>query len=98
MSSGSWPIALAAAFLAIAAPTLAEDDTDPQIAPCIAAVGTFLTTRDIKVEGKPDMVMRSLLSLTNGGHAFFTDSSEGGVLDYQPFSDGRGVWRLRFRR
>jgi hypothetical protein len=35
----------------------------------------------------------SLLSLTNGGHAFFTDSGEGGEPGYQPFSDGRGAWR-----
>ncbi len=81
------------ALAAPGAPALAADDTDPQIAPCIEAVGTFLTKRDIKAEGKPDTVMRSLLSLTNGGHAFFTDSSEGGVLGYQPFSDGRGAWR-----
>lgn len=84
--------ALPVAFLALAAPAGAQDTTDAQIAPCIEAVGTYLTTRTIKVEGQPDMVMRSLISLTNGGHAFFTDSSEGGVLGYQPFSDGRGVW------
>ncbi|MEM6461090.1 MAG: hypothetical protein AAF724_04165 [Pseudomonadota bacterium] len=86
------PFALASAVLACAAPALAQNDSEAAIAPCIEAAGTYLTTRTIKAEGGPDVVMRSLLSLTGDGQAFFTDSSQGGVLDYQPFSDGQGAW------
>ncbi|WP_419906299.1 hypothetical protein [Hoeflea sp.] len=82
-----------AALAVLVVSAFAQDDTDKQIGPCIDAVGTFLTLRKIPVEGQSDFVMRSLISLTNGGHAFLTDSSQGGVLDYQPFSSARGVWR-----
>jgi hypothetical protein len=60
---------------------------------CADAVGTYLT-KNFQDGGNPeDFMARSLLSLTNGGHAFFTDSGEGGEPGYKPFSDGRGAWR-----
>lgn len=76
-----------------AAPAAAQDDAAPQIAECIKAVGTYLTRRENPTVSGPERVGRSLLSLTNGGHAFLTDSASGGVSGFQPFSDGRGVWR-----
>ena len=59
---------------------------------CIDAVGSYLTTNS----GKDDsgkFISRSLISFTNGGHAFFTDSGEAGEPGFGPFSDGRGAWR-----
>ena len=93
MSKGIRLLTMTPAALAMLVMPAFSQDTDLEIASCVNAVGTYLTRRSIKVEGKPDMVMRSLVSLTNDGQVFFTDSSEGGVLDYQPFSDGRGVWK-----
>jgi hypothetical protein len=93
MNIRSRSVALFAAALCLGAPPLLADDTDPQIASCIGAVGTYLTRHAVKADDGGDAVMRSLLSLTNGGHAFFTDSAEAGVPGYQPFSDGRGAWR-----
>lgn len=76
-----------------AAPSAANDDSAPEIARCMEAVGTYLTRRENRAVEGPERVGRSLLSLTNGGHAFLTDSAGGGVSGFQPFSDGRGVWR-----
>lgn len=84
-------VALLAALCA--APAVAQDDAAPQIAECITAVGTYLTRRENPTVSGPERVGRSLLSLTNGGHAFLTDSASGGVSGFQPFSDARGVWR-----
>ncbi len=58
---------------------------------CLDAVGTFLTINDAKDDGKK-FASRSLISLTNGGHAFFTDSGDAGGPGFGPFSDGRGAW------
>lgn len=84
-------LALLAALCAASA--AAKDDAAPQIAECIDAVGTYLTHRENPTVSGPERVGRSLLSLTNGGHAFLTDSASGGVSGFQPFSDARGVWR-----
>ena len=75
----------------ISTPLLAEE-SDPEILGCLDAVGTYLTKRTVQIDGKT-RVDRGLIALTNGGHAFVTDSAEGGVAGYQPFSDGRGSWR-----
>jgi hypothetical protein len=58
---------------------------------CFGAVGTFLTTNVNPTSGKT--VGRSLISLTNGGHFFLTDSNEGGEAGFAPFTEGRGAWR-----
>ena len=85
----------ALAFLAVPvlSPAALAEDADPALAGCSDAVGTFLTRRVNQTVSGVEHVGRSLLSLTNGGHAFFTDSAEGSVSGFQPFSDGRGVWR-----
>jgi len=59
---------------------------------CFDAVGTYLTMNYAKDEGG-QFISRSLISLTNGGHAFFTDSGEAGEPGFGPFSGGRGAWR-----
>lgn len=64
----------------------AEED----LSACIDAVGTFLTT-NVGAEGT--VVGRSLISLTDGGHFFLTDSNEGGSTNFASFSDGYGAWR-----
>lgn len=63
---------------------------DEDLSACIDAVGTFLTT-NLGADG--EVVGRSLISLTNGGHIFLTDSNEGGATHFASFSDGRGAWR-----
>ena len=66
---------------------------DPSLKGCNAAVGTFLTKSFKEGASGDDYIARSLFSLTNGGHAFFTDSGQRGEAGYRPFSDGRGAWR-----
>lgn len=60
---------------------------------CGAAVGTFLTTNTLDNAGKSG-TSRSLLVLTNGGHALRFDSDErGAAMDDRPFGDSAGTWR-----
>lgn len=63
---------------------------DDDLSDCIDAVGTFLTT-NLGADGR--IVGRSLISVTNGGHFFLTDSNEGGSTNFASFSDGHGAWR-----
>ena len=67
--------------------------SQPPLTTCIDAVGTYLTINNAKGETSGSFRSRSLISLTNGGHAFLTDTGEGGEPDFGPFSDGRGAWR-----
>jgi len=61
--------------------------------PCSQAVGTFLTTNDLTKDGKTS-TSRSVLALTNGGHALRFDSDEAGArLDRRAFGDSAGTWR-----
>lgn|GEM_PF-1800599 len=60
---------------------------------CSQAVGTFLTTNDLTDHGKK-ATSRSVLALTNGGHALRFDSDESGArLDRRAFGDSAGTWR-----
>ncbi len=60
---------------------------------CGAAVGTFLTANALDNAGKTG-TSRSLLVLTNGGHALHFDSDEkGAAMDDRPFGDSAGIWR-----
>jgi len=70
----------------------ASQDTGLNIRGCLDAVGTYMTKRSSEQEGKA-RIDRGLIAITNGGHAFVTDSAQGGLEGYQPFSDGRGAWR-----
>jgi len=45
-----------------------------------------------QVAGK-ERLGRMLVSLTNGGHVFFTDSAQAGLYGYQPFTGGKGAWK-----
>jgi len=61
--------------------------------PCSQAVGTFLTTNDVTENGKT-ATSRSVIALTNGGHALRFDSDESGAkLDRRAFGDSAGTWR-----
>ncbi|WP_299472269.1 hypothetical protein [uncultured Roseibium sp.] len=62
------------------------------ISGCLDAVGTYMTSRSSVIDGNT-RIDRGLIALTNGGHALVTDSAEGGVNGYQPFSSGSGAWR-----
>lgn len=84
-------LSLAAVFSALAGSIVLADDEPLQA--CFEAVGTYLTTNTASIDGERGMVGRSLLSLTNGGHAFLTDSNEAGIVGFAPFTDGRGAWR-----
>lgn len=77
----------------LAAPPAQAAENEEAVAACIDAVGTYLT-RNLQGDGsEAPLISRSLLSLTNGGHAFFTDSGESGGTIGQAFSEGRGAWR-----
>ncbi len=61
--------------------------------PCGQAVGTYLTTNSLGDGGKSG-TSRSLLALTNGGHAFRFDSDEAvATTDRRAFGDSAGTWR-----
>jgi hypothetical protein len=61
--------------------------------PCGRAVGTYLTTNSLADGGKSG-TSRSLLALTNGGHAFRFDSDESvATTDRRAFGDSAGTWR-----
>ena len=60
---------------------------------CLNLVGTYLTKNFKKGGSDETFASRSLLSFTNGGHTFFTDSGEAKEPGFGPFSDGRGAWR-----
>ncbi len=72
--------------------TTAQDASSAKLEPCLDAVGTFMTYRSIIDDGA-EKKGRSMLSLTNDGLAYFTDSAQGGGKTFQPFTDGRGSWR-----
>ena len=60
---------------------------------CSKAVGTFLTTNTLDTFGRTGK-SRSILVLTNGGHAIRFDSDEdGAAMDSRPFGDSAGTWR-----
>ena len=83
--------ALAAAMM-VCLPAAGEDAPE-EIAACLGAVGTYLTRNVADGGDLGSFTSRSLLSFTNGGHVFFTDSGEAGGDTFAPFSDGRGAWR-----
>lgn len=87
-------ICSALAFLAVLAVGGAQTAVaaDEPLSACFKAVGTFLTTNTNPDRGD-EVVGRSLISLTNGGHIFLTDSNEAGEAGFPPFTDGRGAWR-----
>lgn len=61
--------------------------------PCGRAVGTYLTTNSLG-DGSKSGTSRSLLALTNGGHAFHFDSDESvATTDRRAFGDSAGTWR-----
>lgn len=61
--------------------------------PCSQVVGTFLTENALQ-KGGGNGTSRSLLVLTNGGHALRFDSDEtGATMDQRPFGDSAGTWR-----
>lgn len=60
---------------------------------CSKAVGTFLTKNALDNDGRTG-TSRSLLVLTNGGHALRFDSDEeGAAMDSRPFGNSVGTWR-----
>lgn len=87
MRSNSLVALATASAVFFAAPAHAEIDSK-----CGAAVGTFLTENVLDNQGKAG-TSRSLLVLTNGGHALRFDSDEdGAAMDSRPFGDSAGTW------
>jgi hypothetical protein len=60
---------------------------------CHDLVGTYLTKNYAKGDSGGNFTSRSLIALSGGGLASFTDSGEGGEAGFGPFTDGRGSWR-----
>ena len=85
------PTAIAACIVATAGSIAAAQDVP--LSTCFDAVGTYLTENVATTGGASTDMGRSLLSLTNGGHAFLIDSNERGIDEFAPFSDGLGAWR-----
>lgn len=89
-----WVLAVVVLTLMAAVPHNARASEELPLSACFDAVGTYLT-KNFASDKSGKAASRSLLSLTNGGHAFFTDSGEAGSQVYAPFTDGRGAWRCR---
>ena len=85
------PISVSLSAALLVSGVTAMQAADEELSACFDAVGTFLTTNINPVRGKE--AGRSLISLTNGGHVFLTDSNEGGEAGFAPFTEGRGAWR-----
>lgn len=77
---------IAAGFSGIAAAQ------DVPLSTCFGAVGTYLTENEVTADGSLSDVGRSLLALTNGGHAFLIDSNEAGIDQFAGFTAGLGAW------
>ncbi len=86
----AWCMGISALFCCARFHAAAAQVSDPPLVPCFDAVGTYLLS-NVDVESG-ELQSRSLLSLTNGGHAFLTDSAKAGTAIYAPFTDGRGAW------
>ncbi len=81
-------IALVSAVALYSLPAGAEVEGE-----CSKAVGTFLTKNDLDNKGRAG-TSRSLLVLTNGGHALRFDSDQrAATLDSRSFGDSAGTWR-----
>lgn len=81
--------ALLAALGIAAGLTGAAVAQDAPLSDCFGAVGTYIAEKTVaSADAGP-----SLISLTNGGHAFLVDANQAGVEGYAPFSDGLGAWR-----
>ena len=59
---------------------------------CLAAVGTFLTRNRFSNTEGAEHTSRSLISLTNGGHAFRNDSDQSMAENGFSVGEGRGAW------
>jgi hypothetical protein len=81
-------VVLASAALLGSLPARAEIEGE-----CSKAVGTFLTKNDLDNNGRAG-TSRSLLVLTNGGHALRVDSDQkAATMDFRSFGDSVGAWR-----
>ena len=85
---------LGAGTLLIAVMALVPVSAHAEISgPCSQAVGTYLTKNTLDNSGQSG-TSRSILALTNGGHAIRFDSDEdGAAMDSRPFGDSAGTWR-----
>ena len=93
LGAGAALALVAAAALTVGMATASRAQPAPDLEDCADVVGTYLT-KSFRERGNPDnFTARSLLSLTNGGHAIFADSAQAGTPDYRPFSIGKGAWR-----
>lgn len=88
----TWVFGVVVLALVFSASRDAEASEELPLSACVDAVGTYLT-KNFASDRSGKSVSRSLLTLTNGGQAFFTDSREVGSQVYAPFTDGRGAWR-----
>lgn len=77
---------------AMMASTAAAAQDEIELSACIDAVGSYLLLRVDQDDGE-ERLGRMVLSLTNGGHAFFTDSAQVGLYGKQPFTGGGGAWK-----
>ncbi len=93
-NASSAAAALVAASL-LAASLLAAPAAASELIPaeCAPLVGTFVTKNSLPDGKGGTLRTRSLISLTNGGHAFRSDSDQNSGLDQLSFGDSQGAWR-----
>ncbi len=83
----------ALALAALLSITPSQGRAEEPLSDCFAAVGTFLTKNTVGAEQAGPVHSRSLLSFTNGGHAFRNDSDQDAGQVRLSFGDSRGAWR-----
>ncbi|MEQ8652522.1 MAG: hypothetical protein RIC87_08680 [Kiloniellales bacterium] len=66
---------------------------EPMSADCLPAVGSYITKNSLPDGQGGTIHSRSLISLTNGGHALRSDSDQYSGLGKQAFGDSHGAWR-----
>ncbi len=79
---------LAGVGLGAASPSAADAIAET----CQPAVGSFITTNSLPDGQGGTIHSRSLISLTNGGHALRSDSDQYAGLGEHAFGDSHGAW------
>ncbi len=82
--------ALLIAGACLATPAFAAEEAIP--GDCLPAVGSFITKNSLPDGEDGTIHSRSLISLTNGGHALRSDSDQYAGFGKHAFGDSHGAW------
>ncbi len=84
---------IATSLFAMAALLGSAQAQEASLSDCLPLIGTFLTKNSLPDGAGGTIHSRSLITLTNGGHAIRNDSDQYIGVDRHALSDSRGAWR-----